>query len=74
MVDLLGTAIQAVSDLVSIVADLLSGDFAGAWEGAQDLVVGVVTGILDAFENIVPGITAAATAAFEAVQTWIGEG
>ena len=74
MVDLLGTAIQAVSDLVSIVADLLSGDFAGAWEGAQDLVVGVVTGILDAFENIIPGITAAATAAFEAVQTWIGEG
>ena len=74
MVDLLGTAIQAVSDMVSIVSDLLSGDFAGAWEGAQDLVVGVVTGILDAFENIVPGITAAATAAFEAVQTWIGEG
>lgn len=74
MVDLLATAIQAVSDLVSIVSDLLSGDFAGAWEGAQDLVVNVVTGILDAFENIVPGITAAATAAFEAVQTWIGEG
>ncbi len=74
MVDLLATAIQAVSDMVSIVSDLLSGDFAGAWEGAQELVVGVVTGILDAFENIVPGITAAATAAFEAVQTWIGEG
>lgn len=74
MVDLVTTAIKAVTHLVDIVSKLLTGDFAGAWEATKDLVIDVITGILQAFENIVPGITEAATAAYQAVSTWIGEG
>lgn len=73
MVDTMATVIGVVTDLVKVVQALLSGDFAGAWEAAVDLVENAVSGILDAFENIIPGITAAAQAVFDAVKTWIGD-
>lgn len=73
-VGLLATALKAVSDLVEIVASLLSGDFAGAWEATKDLVTGEIGGILDALENFVPGITDAARAAYEAFLEFVGNG
>lgn len=67
-VDLLATAVRAVGDLVSVVAALLRGDWAGAWESAGDLVSNVLDGILGAFENVLPGITGAVMAVVDAIR------
>lgn len=72
-VDLLATAIRAVADLVAIVGDLLSGDWQGAWDGAQRFVENAASGILAALENLVPGITSAAQAMGEGFQQWAAD-
>ena len=68
VVDLLATAIRAVADLVKVVAALLRGDWADAWESAGDLVSNVLGGVLDAFENVLPGITGAVMAVVDAIR------
>lgn len=73
LVDVAATIIGVITDFVKIIQALLSGDFAGAWEAAKDMVSNYVDGMLGAMENIVPGITAAVQAIWAAIQEWIGE-
>lgn len=72
--DLIGTAIGVVVNLVKVVNALLSGDWAGAWDAAKNLVGDALDGILRAVENLIPGITAAAKAAWEGFNAWIADG
>lgn len=73
IVDVIATLIGVVTDFVKVIERLLSGDFAGAFEAAKNLVGNAMSGMLDAFENILPGITAVADAIAGAVQDYIGE-
>ena len=60
--DAISTVVNLVSGLVKIIGALLKGDFAGAWEIADETVSGFADGILRTLENLLPGITGLVTA------------
>lgn len=50
-VDQLGTTISVITDVVNIIADLLQGKWAAAWNAAKKLVSDVWNGIVQAVED-----------------------
>lgn len=56
------TLLQLVADTINVISSLLSGDFAGAFEGALSLVSNVVSGILDILDSLIPGVRNVITA------------
>lgn len=72
LTDAVGTAFKVIVDAVKIVANLLTGDFSGAWNAVKSLVSNVVTGWLAVLEDLAPGAVKAISALVTGVQEWIG--
>lgn len=53
----LSGAIQAIADVFTIIVDVLTGDWSGAWEGVQTLFGDVTTTINDIVDTTFPGLT-----------------
>lgn len=68
----IGGAFEAIAGLINMVAGLLMGDWAGAWEGAKQVVVGVASALLHTLEALLPGSLAALRALYEGVKEWLG--
>ena len=54
------TTFKVVAGAISLVADLLTGDFAGAWESAQKIAAAVMNGIIGVYNNtiaLIPGVS-----------------
>ncbi len=68
---LVDAAVKNVAAILGILGDLLTGDFAGAWEGAKQVVENTLGGMLAALDAIFPGIRAAVVAIYEAAQEWL---
>ena len=56
----LKTAFGVISGSISLVASLLTGDFAGAWESVKKIAVAVMNGIITVYNNtiaLIPGVS-----------------
>lgn len=69
---LIGTTFELVGNVLNTVISLLSGDFAGAWEGVKNTVSGVLMGLLRLVEAVFPGISQNVRALYEGVKTYLG--
>lgn len=72
LVDTVSTAFKVIVDVIRIVANLLTGDFSGAWNAVKSLVANVVNGWLAVLEDLAPGAIKAISALVMGVQEWIG--
>ena len=54
--DIINTTFRAATDILTIFADLLTGDFSGAWTAMQQLVIDVTTGLASALGSIWDGV------------------
>lgn len=70
---LVDTMVKNVGSLLGLLGDLLTGDFAGAWEHAEDIVRQTIGGVLDALDAILPGIRGAVVAIYEAAQEFLAD-
>ena len=56
----LKTAFGVISGAISLVASLLTGDFAGAWESVKKITAAVMNGIITVYNNtigLIPGVS-----------------
>lgn len=53
----LSGAIQGIADVFTIIVDVLTGDWSGAWEGVKTLFSDVTTTINDIVDTTFPGLT-----------------
>lgn len=70
-VDLISGAFTQIVNAIKLVAAVLTGDWAGAWEAAKALVTNVIATFLNVIESLAPGTTAAMKALYEGVKTWV---
>jgi len=81
IVQALQLAIRAISGVVSVISDvvtavnaLLTGDFAGAWQGAQDAVDAAIQTIIDIVTMLLPGLTVPLNAVYQAAKAFLLDG
>lgn len=48
---IIGTALDYISGFIGVIVSLLKGDWAGAWEGAKQMVMSVLTGMVNIFKT-----------------------
>lgn len=65
------TGLQLIGDTLSIIGDLLTGDFSGAWEGAKRLVANLAQNLGKAFSDIGPRAVEAMRQMAEGIRTWL---
>lgn len=70
-VELVTGAFALIVDAIRLVVAVLSGDFAGAWEIAKELVTGAISSILAAMDSLAPGAAKAMKLLVEGVREWI---
>lgn len=70
----LTTVVTLVTDLVKVVKDVLSGDWAAAWKDSGQAVDDFSDGVLHTLDGIIPGVEAAAKALWQALTTWVVDG
>ena len=70
---LIDAAFKNVGEIIGVLGDLLTGDFAGAWEGMKRIAQNALDGLLGALDAIFPGIRDALVAIYESVKEWLGE-
>lgn len=68
---LVTAGLQMVGDALSILGDLLTGDFAGAWEGAKRLVANLASNLGKAFADIAPRAIEGMRRLAEGVRGWL---
>lgn len=78
---IVGGVMDAITGAIDTIVALLNGDFAGAWQGVQDIIGGIVTavggyvdGLLGTLQNILPTIGQAALDIGSAIFTGIVDG
>ena len=77
----LNAAVQAVSGFLSfiqgfvnLISGLLSGDFAGAWQGAVDMITSVADTIVNIIAAMAPDIEGPLRAAYQGAKRWLADG
>lgn len=70
-VRLVTAGLQLIGDSLSVLGDLLTGDFAGAWEGAKRLVSNLAQNLGKAFADIGPRAVEAMRMMAEGVRNWL---
>lgn len=65
------TGLQLIGDTLSVIGDLLTGDFSGAWEGAKRLVANLAQNLGKAFADIGPRAVEAMRQMAEGIRTWL---
>lgn len=60
-----------IGNAIKLVAAILSGDWAGAWEAAKAIVSTFVNTTLGVMESLVPGITGSMMRLYNGVKTWL---
>lgn len=64
-------ALKNIGTAFSILGDLLTGDFSGAWQGVKRLFVDSVTSMGRVIEAIFPGAIESVRKLYEGVKTWL---
>lgn len=64
-------ALKAMGIAFSILGDLLTGDFSGAWRGMKALVVNAVQTVGNVIEAVFPGALGWVRKLYEGVKTWL---
>ena len=70
-VRLVDGALQSIGHAFSILGDLLTGDFSGAWRGIQNLVVTVVQTLGRVIDAFWPGAVDSMRKLYEGVRQWL---
>lgn len=66
-------ALKVIGNLFSILGDLLTGDFAGAWNGLKSLIGNVIQTVLRVIEAFVPGAIDAMRRLVDGVKMWLAQ-
>lgn len=72
-VEAIKAGFKIVGDVLGIVGDLLTGDFAGAWEGTKKLVGHVIDGLLRILDSLIPGAKEVIVNLASGFATWLGD-
>ncbi|MFC5370936.1 phage tail tape measure protein [Brevundimonas faecalis] len=70
-VRMITTGFQLVGDALSVLGDLLTGDFSGAWEGTKRLVSNLIENLKKAFNDLVPFAVDAIRRMVQGVAVWM---
>lgn len=66
--------VSVISNVVSAVNALLTGDFAGAWQSAQDAVDAAIQTIIDIVTMLLPDLTVPLNAVYQAAKAFLIDG
>lgn len=66
--------VEIVGDVVGVVSALLTGDFVGAWQSAQNAVDAALRAIIDIILVFVPDLTLPLKTAYEAAKAFLVDG
>ena len=71
--DIVTTVFDQIGNVINLVVALLTGDWAGAWQAAKDIVVTMINGTLAVIESLAPGAIDAVARLYRGVKQWIQE-
>ena len=66
--------VSVISNVVSAINALLTGDFAGAWQSAQDAVDAAIQTIIDIVTMLLPDLTVPLNAVYQAAKAFLIDG
>lgn len=66
--------VSVISNIVAVVNALLTGDFAGAWQSAQDAVDAAIHTIIDIVTMLLPNLTVALNAVYQVAKAFLIDG
>ena len=66
--------LDVVSGMVTLISDLLRGDFSAAWGDAGDIVDAACNAVINAVDALGPGLGAPLREAYTAAKEWLADG
>lgn len=70
-IELVTGFVRHIQHAVDLIAALLTGDWAGAWEAATAMVQNMFNTLANVAEALVPGVTDSMRRLYEGVRTWL---